>query len=51
MRPERDQVAFTPTLYKQSPGPPMRILGDLSNPQPLAELLEFHGVDRRDGHS
>jgi hypothetical protein len=48
---ERDQVAFTPTLYKQAPGPPLRILGDLSNPQPLVELLEFYGVDRTDGHS
>jgi len=48
---ERDQIAFTPTLCKEAPGPPMRILGDLSNPQPLVELLEFYGVDRKDGHS
>jgi circadian clock protein KaiB len=48
---ERDQIAFTPTLCKEAPGPSMRILGDLSNPQPLVELLEFYGVERRDGHS
>ncbi|HEY7169594.1 MAG TPA: circadian clock KaiB family protein [Vicinamibacterales bacterium] len=48
---ERDQIAFTPTLCKEAPAPPMRILGDLSNPQPLLELLEFYGVDRKDGHS
>jgi circadian clock protein KaiB len=48
---ERGQIAFTPTLCKEAPGPPMRILGDLSNPQPLVELLEFYGVDRKDGHS
>jgi circadian clock protein KaiB len=47
---EHDQIAFTPTLCKNAPGPPMRILGDLSNPQPLVELLEFYGVDRKDGH-
>lgn len=27
----RDQIAFTPTLFKKAPGPPMRILGDLSS--------------------
>ena len=48
---ERDRIAFTPTLCKEAPGPPLRILGDLSNPQPLVELLEFYGVDRTDGHS
>jgi circadian clock protein KaiB len=48
---ERHQISFTPMLCKDAPGPPMRILGDLSNPQPLVELLEFYGVDRKDGHS
>jgi circadian clock protein KaiB len=49
---ERDQIAFTPTLWcKVAPEPAMRIVGDLSDPQPLVELLEFYGVDRNDGHS
>ena len=40
-----DQIAFTPTLYKREPAPPMWILGDLSRPEPLLELLSFHGVE------
>jgi two-component system response regulator GlrR len=36
----RDSVAFTPTLVKRSPGPRTFILGHLSNPELLLELLE-----------
>jgi circadian clock protein KaiB len=41
---EHDQIAFTPTLCKRSPTPPMWIVGDLSRPQPLIELLGLYGV-------
>ena len=34
-----DSVAFTPTLVKRSPGPRTYILGHLSNPEVLVELL------------
>ena len=47
---ERDQIAFTPTLCKRIPEPPMWILGDLSHPEPLVELLEFYGVEPAHGH-
>ena len=45
-----DQIAFTPTLCKRQPEPPMWILGDLAHPEPLVELLEFYGVEPSDGH-
>lgn len=48
---DRDQIAFTPTLCKRRPEPPMWILGDLSRPEPLVELLEFYGVKPTHGHS
>lgn len=35
-----DSVAFTPTLVKRSPGPRTFILGHLTNPEVLLELLE-----------
>lgn len=35
-----DSVAFTPTLVKRSPGPRTFILGHLTNPDMLLELLE-----------
>ena len=35
-----DSVAFTPTLVKRSPGPRTFILGHLTNPAVLLELLE-----------
>ena len=37
---EADSVAFTPTLVKRSPGPRTFILGHLTNPEMLVELLE-----------
>ena len=45
--PERaveDRVIFSPTLVKVWPEPRMWILGDLSDPRPLVELLEACGV-------
>jgi KaiB-like protein len=45
----RDQIAFTPTLCKRMPEPPMWILGDLALADPLVELLEFYGVERTHG--
>jgi hypothetical protein len=47
---ERDQIAFTPTLFKRVPEPPMWILGDLAQPEPLVELLEFYGVKPTHGY-
>jgi circadian clock protein KaiB len=47
---EDDRIAFTPTLCKRAPSPPMWILGDLAHPQPLVELLEFYGVTPTHGH-
>jgi circadian clock protein KaiB len=47
---ERDQIAFTPTLCKHSPEPPLWIVGDLSHPEPLIELLDYYGVHRTHGH-
>jgi hypothetical protein len=45
-----DRVAFTPTLYKRAPEPPLWILGDLSEPAPLLDLLDFYGVHPTHGH-
>jgi len=47
---ERDQIAFTPTLCKRQPEPPMWILGDLTHPEPLIELLEYYGLKAAHGH-
>ena len=47
---DEDQIAFTPTLCKRAPEPPMRIIGDLSHPQALLDLLEYHGVKHIHGH-
>ena len=46
---DADQITFTPTLCKRQPEPPMWILGDLSRPEPLLELLSFHGVETTSG--
>lgn len=47
---EDDQIAFTPTLCKRTPEPPMWIVGDLAQPGPLIELLEFYGVQPTHGN-
>ena len=38
-----DSVAFTPTLVKRSPGPRTFILGHITNPEILVEILEACG--------
>jgi DNA-binding response OmpR family regulator len=40
-----DAVAFTPTLVKRSPGPRTFILGHITDPQVLTELLEGCGEE------
>ena len=40
-----DSVAFTPTLVKRSPGPRTYILGHMTNPDVLIELLEGCELD------
>jgi hypothetical protein len=47
---EQDQIAFTPTLCTRAPEPSMRIIGDLSQPQALLDLLEYYGVKHIHGH-
>ncbi len=44
---ERDAVVFTPTLVKVAPSPRTWIIGNLDQPDLLADLLEVSGVDRR----
>jgi circadian clock protein KaiB len=46
----RDRIAFTPTLCTRAPAPPIWIVGDLSHPEALVELLEHHGVYPAHGH-
>lgn len=40
-----DSIAFTPTLVKRSPGPRTFILGHITNPEILVEILEACGED------
>lgn len=42
-----DAIAFTPTLVKRSPGPRTFILGHISNPELVAELLASCAEDLR----
>jgi CheY-like chemotaxis protein len=42
-----DNVAFTPTLVKRYPEPRMWVLGDLREPEIVADLLRVCGVDAR----
>jgi circadian clock protein KaiB len=44
-RAENDNVLFSPTLVKVWPAPKMWILGDLSEPEVLTDLLAMCGVD------
>jgi circadian clock protein KaiB len=44
-RAERDNVLFSPTLVKVWPEPRMWILGDLSEPGVLTDLLSMCGVE------
>lgn len=45
MMGEADSIAFTPTLVKRSPGPRTYILGHITNPDVLIELLEGCDLD------
>jgi DNA-binding response OmpR family regulator len=42
-----DRIAFTPTLVKRYPEPRMWVLGNLREPQIIADLLQVCGVDRK----
>lgn len=44
---DEDAVVFTPTLVKRGPGPRTYIVGNLDDPNLVADLLELHGVQRR----
>jgi CheY-like chemotaxis protein len=43
-----DRIAFTPTLVKRYPEPKMWVLGNLREPQIIADLLHVCGVDRKE---
>ena len=45
---EEDRIAFTPTLVKRYPEPRMWVLGNLREPEILADLLRVCGVDGRE---
>lgn len=45
MMGEADSIAFTPTLVKRSPGPRTYILGHITNPDVLIELLDGCDLD------
>jgi two-component system response regulator GlrR len=44
---EADRIAFTPTLVKRYPEPKMWVLGNLREPQIIADLLRVCGVEPR----
>jgi DNA-binding NtrC family response regulator len=44
-RAERDNVVFTPTLVKRQPEPRAWILGDLSDPAVVTDLLHMCGIE------
>ena len=44
-RAERDNVVFTPTLVKRRPEPRAWILGDLSDPAVVTDLLHMCGIE------
>jgi CheY-like chemotaxis protein len=45
---DADRIAFTPTLVKRYPEPKMWVLGNLREPQIIADLLRVCGVDPRE---
>lgn len=45
---EADRIAFTPTLVKRYPEPRMWVLGNLREPEILADLLRVCGVDAKE---
>jgi hypothetical protein len=42
---EKDNVVFTPTLVKRRPEPRAWILGDLSDPAVVTDLLHMCGIE------
>jgi hypothetical protein len=44
-RAEHDNVVFTPTLVKRQPAPRAWILGDLSDPAVVTDLLYMCGIE------
>lgn len=46
-RAEADSVCYTPMLVKRSPPPRAYVLGDLSNAEPVVDLLKSCGVTLR----
>jgi circadian clock protein KaiB len=44
-RAEQDNVVFTPTLVKRRPEPRAWILGDLSDPAVVTDLLHMCGIE------
>ncbi len=44
---EADGVVFSPTLVKKSPGPPVWMLGDLSDDRAVTDMLLSAGLDPR----
>ena len=46
-RAEEDSVCYTPMLVKRHPLPRAFVVGDLSNAEPLADLLKSCGVTLR----
>jgi len=49
-RASRDRITFTPTLCKRAPEPPVWIVGDLSDPAALTDLLDYYGVQPAHAH-
>jgi circadian clock protein KaiB len=49
LRGEADRIVFSPTLVRQSPEPRAWVMGDLSDPQVVVDLLLMSGVRRADG--
>lgn len=44
---EEDRIAFTPTLVRRQPAPRAWVLGDLANPEVVADLLSLAGVEEK----
>jgi DNA-binding response OmpR family regulator len=47
LRGEADRIVFSPTLVKQTPEPRAWVMGDLSEPQLVMDLLLMSGVTRK----
>jgi two-component system response regulator GlrR len=48
MAGDADRIAFTPTLVKRYPEPKMWVLGNLKEPEIIADLLRACGVKRKE---